>query len=108
MTKLIIEMSEIGHAQSTLECVLNQIKEGYNSGIDPTWYFESENNCDYGYDIIAEKKGENFEYICPQCGFIHTITEENYSYNMFKNGQAVQETCDNCCSTLFINEIIGI
>lgn len=48
------------------------------------------------------KCGDNFYYECPFCHEEHIVTNENYSYHIFEKNIEIQEICENCGSTLFL------
>lgn len=52
------------------------------------------------------KQNNNFYYMCPFCYEEHIITDEYYSYHIFMKNIDIQEQCQNCNSTLFLESRI--
>ena len=53
--------------------------------------------------ISSYKDGNYYKYICPFCKHEHIITDEHATYQYFKNNVNLQDTCEQCQSTLYIN-----
>ncbi len=51
--------------------------------------------------IAKEKKLELGAYICPECGYDHTV---RHGYNVTKQGKFARRKCLKCGSTFYENK----